>query len=131
MRGAVVAVLILTLISMPLIIESSDADGVVELYFFDKDGVCVGQVYLLPDEPIKAEDIPPHSSGTNWYTEWDTLVIGTKFSPGVHVITEASSWSTHTGPRPLIPPLVSTDVLALIIAVVDLVGICYLIFRRK
>jgi hypothetical protein len=131
MRGAVIAVLILTLISMPLIIESSDADGVVELYFFDKDGVCVAQVYLLPDEPLKAADVPPHSSG-NWYAEDGTYVhAGVKFSSGVHTIVEATSWSTHTGPRPLIPPLVSTDVLALIIAVIDLVGIGYLILRRK
>ena len=133
MRGVILAIVATLAILSPLVIaDLSDAEEPAQVYFFDKDGVCVGQVYLLPGEPIKAADIPPHSSGMNWYAEDGTTVYaGTSFSSGVHTIIEASSWSTTTGPRPLIPPLVSTDVLALIIAVVDLLAIGYLIIRRK
>lgn len=130
MRGAILAIVATLAILSPIVIaDLSDAEEPAQVYFFDKDGVCIAQVYLLPGEPIKHDDIPWHGDYLDWYDMEDGKRVynGVTFTSGIHTVRALSAAPTpeaHQDP-------IDLGMIALIIAVVDLLAIGYLIIRRK
>ena len=107
------ATVIVTLALVP--VESSDADGVAEVYFFDEDGDCIAQVYLIPGDKI-GDKIPPLPSVKGWYDEEANRITAiSTFDAGTYVIKE------HSSVNPPEPPEKPADTSGIIIGAVGAV----------
>ena len=136
MRGGIVALLAITVILSPILMDDTSAadDDPAFVYFFDKDGYCVAEVHLLPGTPIRAEDIPWHGAYLDWYDEDEVHIDGRRvyqgvtFSSGTHIVRALPSPPTPSGDS---GTSIDLGMIALVIAVVDLLAIGYLMFRSK
>lgn len=137
MRRALIAVLTIAVLLSPLLIDGTSAadDDPAFIYFYDKDGYCVGEVSLMPGTPIRAEDIPWHGAYLDWYDEDEVHIDGRRvyqgvtFSSGTHIVRALSSPPTPSGDSG--GSSVDLAVIALVVGIIDAVGIGYLIIRRK
>lgn len=116
MRALIIFALVSVIVAVAIIpAESTDADGVAEVYFFDEDGDCIAQVYLIPGDKI-GDKIPPLSSVKGWYDEdANPITALTTFSAGAHVIKE------HSSVNPPEPPEKPADNSGIIIGAVGAV----------
>lgn len=116
MRNLMIFVLATVIVAMALVpVESSDADGVAEVYFFDENGDCIAQVYLIPGDKI-GDKLPPLSSVKGWYDEDANHITAiSTFSAGTHVIKE------HSSVTPPEPPEKPTDNSGIIIGAVAVI----------
>ena len=135
MRRGIVALLAIAVILSPILMDGTSAadDNPAFVYFFDKDGYCVAEVHLMPGTPIRAEDIPWHGNYLDWYDENEIhedgrrVYQGVTFTSGTHIVRALSAAPTpeaHQDP-------IDLGMIALVIAVVDLLAIGYLIIRRR
>lgn len=116
--------------------EGTDADGVAEVYFFDADNVCIGQVYLIPGEPIKDTDIPWHGSYKEWYDEdARKIYAGVTFEAGPHTVRACDIYNPPTpSQKSEGGGGLSTETIALIISgavAITSTAAIVLIMRRK
>jgi hypothetical protein len=116
MRTLIIFALVSAIMAVVVIpAGSTDADDVAEIYFFDEDGDCVAQVYLIPGDKIK-DKIPPLSSVKGWYDEdANPITALTTFSAGTHIIRE------HSLVNPPEPPEKPADNSGIIIGAVGAV----------
>lgn len=113
MRALIIFALVSVIVAVAIIpAGSTDADGVAEVYFFDEDGDCIAQVYLIPGDKI-GDKLPPLSSVKGWYDEDANRITAiSTFSAGTHVIKE------HSSVNPPEPPEKPADNSGIIIGAV-------------
>ena len=127
---SMLAVIITAVAIMPMI-DGAEAEGPAEVYFFDADNVCIGQVYLIPGEPIKDTDIPWHGTAKEWYDEdARRIYAGVTFEAGPHTVRACDIYNPPTPSQK--SGGLSTETIALIISgAVALVAISALILAVK
>lgn len=136
MRSLIISMLavIITAVAIMPMIDGAEAEGPAEVYFFDADNVCIGQVYLIPGEPIKDTDIPWHGSYKEWYDEdARRIYAGVTFDAGPHTVKACDIYNPPTPPQKSGGGGgLSTETIALIISgAVALVAISALILAVK
>lgn len=116
MRNLIIFAVVAMAVAVAIIpAEGTDADGVAEVYFFNEEGDCIAQVYLIPGDKI-GDKLPPLSSVKGWYDDDATrITMDSSFDAGVHVIRE------HSSVTPPEPPDRPTDNSGLIIGAVAVV----------
>ena len=103
MRSLIISMLAVIIMAVAIIptIDGAEAEGPAEIYFFDADNVCIGQVYLIPGEPIKDTDIPWHGSYKEWYDEdARRICAGLTFEAGPHTVKAYDVDNPPTPPEP-------------------------------
>lgn len=145
MRRALIAVLTLAALMLPLIAESteaarpSDADiePVVLCYYNSGLPNLVTTYYACPDMPVGSANIPEPSGAIHYWVRMDTgevVTASTVFSPGTYMIKGYTTAPEPWGPAPEETSggsSVDLAVIALVVGIIDAVGIGYLIIRRR
>lgn len=135
MRSLIISMLavIITAVAIMPMIDGAEAEGPAEVYFFDADNVCIGQVYLIPGEPIKDTDIPWHGSYKEWYDEdARRIYAGVTFDAGPHTVRACDIYNPPTPQKSGGGGGLSTETIALIISgAFALVAITALILAVK
>jgi len=136
--------LAISVIMSPFMIESSEgadrpAEAGIEpvMLCYYNDGInLVDTYYALPGKAIGTANIPPTSGAINYWIRMDTGEVVTyqsTFEPGTYMIkgytVAPEPWGSSAAPSS--GSFFDLSTIALAIAVVDFVGIIYLIFKRK